>query len=230
MNNVEEIKDDYYQGLKYKDIQEKHNITYNQLIYLIQKNKWKRPSNRSNVQKGNKNAKGNKGGHAPKNNKNALTTGEYENIFSGFFSEEEKSFFDNYKIPNRKNILYKELKMLMLRESRILTRIDKYEKGKDMSIMKMTKSTSNYGTSTTTDAENNINIIHKLEEALTRVQDSIRKITDSLNKIDIDNTKIEIEKAKLEIEKKRLELELQNLEGEEIEDLTETDSDIYGSG
>ena len=38
-----------------------------------------------------------------------------------------------------------------------------------------------------------------------------------------------IEKEKLKLEQKRFELELQNAEGEEIEDLTETDRDIYGS-
>lgn len=62
-------------GMKYKDIQEKHNITKSQLVYLIQKNKWKRESNRSKVQRGNQNAKGNKGGNGPgKRNQNALTT------------------------------------------------------------------------------------------------------------------------------------------------------------
>jgi len=32
------------------------------------------------------------GGGAPKGNKNALTTGEYENIFYEFLDEEEKNF------------------------------------------------------------------------------------------------------------------------------------------
>lgn len=59
---MNKIKKDYMSGLKYKDIQEKYNITNNQLIYLIQKNKWKRKNNRSEALKNNKNAKGNKGG------------------------------------------------------------------------------------------------------------------------------------------------------------------------
>ena len=60
-------------GLKYKDIEGKYNITHSQLIYLIQKGKWKRKSNRSEVQKGNQNAKGNKGGNGPgQGNKNAV--------------------------------------------------------------------------------------------------------------------------------------------------------------
>ncbi len=232
---IEEIKKEYLAGKTYKDIQKKHDITNNQLIYLVQKSNWKRKSNRSKVMKKNKNAKGNSGGHAPESNKNAVITGEYENIFSGIFSEEEKNFFYNHKISNKKEVLIKELNTLIIRESRILKRIKKYENNKDMSIIRITELRSkglNYksnGKSTTTDKENNINIIHRLEDALTRVQDSIRKVTDSLNKLEIDNIKLKIEKEKLEIEKKRLELQKQNADGEEIEDTSETDDDIYGS-
>lgn len=72
---IKKIKKDYMAGVKYKEIQEKNNITNSQLIYLIQKNKWKRKSNRSEAMKNNKNSKGNKGGSgAEKGNKRALTT------------------------------------------------------------------------------------------------------------------------------------------------------------
>lgn len=72
---IKKIKKDYMAGVKYKEIQEKNNITNSQLIYLIQKNKWKRKSNRSEAMKNNKNSKGNKGGPgAEKGNKRALTT------------------------------------------------------------------------------------------------------------------------------------------------------------
>ena len=53
----------------------KYTITQSELVYLIQKSKWKRKSNRSKVLKGNKNAVGNKGGPgAEQENKNALKT------------------------------------------------------------------------------------------------------------------------------------------------------------
>jgi len=39
---IENIKNDYTAGMKYKDIQDKNNITNSQLIQLIQKNNWKR--------------------------------------------------------------------------------------------------------------------------------------------------------------------------------------------
>lgn len=230
--DISKIEKDYKKGLTYKNIQEKYSITPNQFRWLIQKNGWKRKSNRSKAQKGNKNAKGNKGGSAPKQNKNAVTTGEYEKIFSGCFSQDEKNFFNNHKMKNKKDMLLKELNLLILRESRMMNRIQNLQQKSDMTISSMTK-TNHQGTgaytTTTTHAENTVMEIQKIEEALTRVQDSIRKLTDSLNKLETDNTKLGIEKAKLEIEKKRLELELQNADGEEIEDTSETDADIYGS-
>lgn len=77
---IQSIKKDYLEGLKYTEIQEKYSITNSQLIYLIQKNKWKRKSNRSRVLKGNKNAKGNKGGPGAKEkNQNAVTTRSISN-------------------------------------------------------------------------------------------------------------------------------------------------------
>lgn len=233
--NIEEIKKDYFDGLKYKDIQEKHDITYNKLLYLIQKNKWKRQSNRSNVQKGNKNAKGNKGGRAPKRNKNALKTGEYENIFSSILSAEEKDIFENFKIQDKKKALLEESKILTIREHRMLSRIKGLqEKNKDMTVQSISKTNTqnDHWTSDTitthTQIENTTIAIQRIEEALTRVQEAKRRCIDSLNKIGLDEKRMSIEKEKLKLEQKRLEL--QNAEGEEIEDLTETDSDIYGSG
>jgi len=236
--NIRKIKKDYMSGLKYNEIQEKNNITKNQLIYLIQKNKWKRKSNRSEALKENKNAKGNKGGPgAEKGNKRALTTGEYENIFSGVLSEEENEIFNNYTIESKKDALLEELKVLTVRELRMMHRIKELsDKNKDMTIDSISK--TNYlntqwnhqnSTTTITHAENTTIAIQRIEEALTRVQESKRRCIESLNKIGIDKEKLEIEKAKLEIEKQRLAIELANQEGEEIEDTSETDVEIYGS-
>lgn len=62
-------------GKTYKQIAEKHDVTYNEVLYLVKKKKWKRESNLSKVKKGNQNAKGNKGGPgAGERNQNALTT------------------------------------------------------------------------------------------------------------------------------------------------------------
>lgn len=221
--NEKQIKKDYMSGLTYKEIQEKHDITQNKLIYLIQKNKWKRESNRSKVQKGNKNAKNNKGNKeaigAEKGNKRALVTGEYENIFSGCFSNVEMAFLEQKIEIDREKELIEEYKTLQIRKSRMLKKIQKLENGKDMTIYNMSKHSyvnDKYSTTdTTTNAENTIFLIQRIEEALTRVQESMRKCLESMHKMHIDN--------------KKLEIELAELEGDEIEDTSETDADIYGS-
>ena len=47
---INKLKNDYLQGMKYKDIMSKYNITQPELRSLIRKNKWKRSkkSNRNN--------------------------------------------------------------------------------------------------------------------------------------------------------------------------------------
>ena len=70
---TESIKTDYLNGMTYKDIFEKYNITLSDLKKIINKNKLTR--SKSELLKGNQNAKNNKGGKgAAANNKNAVTT------------------------------------------------------------------------------------------------------------------------------------------------------------
>lgn len=188
--NEKQIKKDYMSGLTYKAIQEKHNITRNKLIYLIQKNNWKRDSNRSKVQKGNKNAKNNKGNKkalgAEKGNKRALVTGEYENIFSSFLDEDEKIILES-KVLSTKEALFEELQILKIREKRMFERIKILkDKQKDMVVTRMKKDNE----TTTTEVQNTLFLINKIEDGLTRVQGEKRRILNLLYKIEIDDGKI----------------------------------------
>ncbi len=77
---IENIKTDYLNGMTYKDIFKKHNITLSDLKKII--NQYKLTRNKSELYKGNQNAKNNKGGKgATSNNNNAVVTGEYEKIY-----------------------------------------------------------------------------------------------------------------------------------------------------
>lgn len=202
---IKKIKDKYVKGLKYDEIIKEFNITKNQLIYLIQKNNWKRKSNRSKVMKNNKNAKGNKGGGAPSNNKNAVTTGEYENIFSGCFSDEEKTFLEKENLKDKKEEILLDLKILTIRESRMLNRIENLKKSNSDMVINNISKTNNRGTkwdnsTTHTQVENIIIAIQRIEEALTRVQESKRKCLDSLHRMENDDRKLELELIRLEME------------------------------
>lgn len=206
VEDVEKIKEDYMSGLKYSEIEEKHNITNNRLIYLIQKNKWKRKSNRSKLLKNNNRAKGNKGGPgAEKGNKRAVTTGEYETIFFDILSEDEKQLYESLVINNKKQCIEAEYKKLTIREYRILKRIKNIQdKNKDMNIERIVKrqynSTLSNETETVTEAINVITPLQRLEDSLTKVQDAKRKCIDSLHKMETDDRKLELDLIRLERE------------------------------
>lgn len=206
---IKKIKKDYMNGLTYKQIQEKHSIEPNQLKWIIQKNKWKRPSNRRKAQKGNKNAVGNKGGPgAGEGNKNSLTTGEYETIFFEVLTDKEKELYQACKIEDKKQSILEEIKLITIREYRIMNRIKKLqEKDKDMVVDSITKrqykSIIADNTETATQVISIITPLQKLEDALTRVQDQKRRCIDSLHKIENDDRRLELEIIRLEMEAAR---------------------------
>lgn len=201
------VKKDYMSGKTYKQIAEKYGVTYNEVLYLVRKNGWKRESNLSKVKKGNKNAVGNKGGPgAEKGNKRALITGEYETIYDELLTDEEKAIMRQKELYDKKYQIMSEIKILSVRERRILKKIQDLQSGKEMSIVRMSKSSSNNvayknnGTMTTTEAESTTNIIQRFEDALTRVQEAKRRYLDSYHKIDNDDRKLELELVRLERE------------------------------
>lgn len=209
-NKISRIKKDYMAGKTYKQIAEKHGVTYNEVLYLVKKKQWKRESNLSKVKKGNQNAKGNKGGPgAEKRNTRALKTGEYETIYDDLLTDEEKAFLKQIELDDKKYQIISEIKILSIRERRILKKIQDLQNGKEMSIVRMSKSSSNNvsyrdnGTLTTTEAESTLNIVQRLEEALTRVQEAKRRYIDSYHKIETDDRKLELDLIRLEMEAAR---------------------------
>ena len=179
---IENIKKDYLQGMKYKDIIEKYNITQPELRSIIRNNKLTRT--KSKAQMGNKNAVGNKGGYGTKNNKNAVVTGEYEKIYKDVLDEDELELYKNFEVNDKEQLLINDYKMLTIREKRMLTRISTLKhKGKDMTINFIRNKKSKFETETITDAEPTLNMIQRIEDGLTRVQEAKRKCLESLAKI-----------------------------------------------
>ncbi len=185
---IENIKNDYLQGMKYKDIITKYNITQSELRSIVYKNKLTRTKSKAQI--GNKNSVGNNGG-APEENKNAVTTGEYENIYKDVLDPEELELYENYEVDDAEQLLIEEYKILTIREKRMLKRIsDLKQRGKDMTInyIRNKKGKEN---ETITDAEPTLNLIQRIEDGLTRVQEAKRKCIDSLTRLnnkDEDNT------------------------------------------
>jgi hypothetical protein len=128
---------------------------------------------------GSKNALGNAGGAAPAGNKNAVSTGEFERIMYDTFDPDEISLVGSIQ-PDEEKLLLEEIRILTVRERRMLKRIDDLIKKnpKGMAIDEvMTVSNTPTGDGNkpgrdirTTKVVPVLEQIHRIEEALTRVQ------------------------------------------------------------
>lgn len=201
---IESIKNDYLNGMTYKDIYKKHNITLSDLKKIIYKYNLTR--NKSELYKGNQNAKKNKGGTgATSNNKNAVVTGEYEQIYEDVLTEAETKFYNNYTINDNDidNLLLdeytREYKILTIREMRMLKRIKVLEeKNNDMMIGSIRKKNSDGDTETVTEAEPVSKTIARIEDGLTRVQESKRKSRENMLKLGFSKKMLELKEKQIE--------------------------------
>ena len=201
-NKEEKIKNDYLQGMRYKDIFKKYNITLPDLKKIIRKYNLTR--DKSQVLKGNKNAKINKGGQPPMGNKNAVTTGEYESIFQDVLTDEEKDIFKKIKVENTDSLLLneyiEEYKLLTIREFRMMRRIMTLEKSKtDMTIGSIKKKNNSQGNiETTTEAEATLDKIQRIEDGLTRVTEAKRKSRENMIKLGFSKRELELKEKQAE--------------------------------
>lgn len=198
----ENIKNDYLQGMRYKDIFKKYNITLPDLKKIIRKYNLTR--DKSQVLKGNKNAKNNKGGQPPIGNKNAVTTGEYESIFQNVLTDEEKSIFKKIKVENTDSLLLneyiEEYKLLTIRELRMMRRIMTLEQSeRDMTIGSIKKKNNSQGNiETTTEAEATLDKIQRIEDGLTRVTEAKRKSRENMIKLGFSKRELELKEKQAE--------------------------------
>lgn len=125
----------YQTGMKYKDIAEKYGVTINTVKSWKTRYQWSNDKKKSvhtksekvciqkGGQPGNKNAVGNKGGAAPKENKNAVKTGEFETLFFNALEEDEKQLIGMIQL-DKEQLLLQEIQLLTVRERRMLKRIE----------------------------------------------------------------------------------------------------------
>lgn len=204
LKKIENIKNDYLNGMTYKDIYKKHNITLSDLKKIIYKYNLTR--NKSELYKGNQNAKKNKGGTgAASNNKNAVVTGEYEQIYKDVLTEEETKFYNNYTINDNDidNLLLdeytREYKILTIREMRMMNRIKILEsKNSDMMINSIRKKNNGGDTETITEAESVSKTIARIEDGLTRVQESKRKSRENMLKLGFSKKMLKLKEKQIE--------------------------------
>lgn len=182
-------------------------------------------------QPGNKNAVGNAGGAAPKQNKNALTTGEFETLFFDTLDPDELQLVQTVQ-PDKEQLLLQEIQLLTVRERRMLKRIDHLRQldqdaGGDtdqtlpgMTVTKYSTGTEKGKPTDLKEYEGILGQIQSIEDALTRVQARRQRSIEALHKFGFDDAHLELIRA-----------QTNKLTGnnQEIEDMDDIEGDIYGA-
>ena len=217
----------YREGWKLVDIAKELDVPEGTVRRWKSTQDWEseRSDKKANVRKSkggqpnNKNAVGNKGGSAPegnknalgygapKRNKNAVTTGEFETLFFDCLNSEEQEMIEQIQL-DKNQLLLQEIQLLTVRERRMLKRIEflkrtQEEQTGEAQGMNAVK----YKTGVEKDKETDLfeyagilGQIQNIENALTRVQASKQRAIDSLHRYGYDDARLEIELMKIELE------------------------------
>ena len=213
----DKAKQDYLNGMKYKDIAEKYNISMNTLKSWIKRYNWSderkklnkkgAPKKKRGAPLNNANAKGNSGGAAPPGNLNAIKHGAYQSIYADMLGPEEKILFN--MIQPTLNI-DDEIKILRLKIARLLGREKTFFY--NMFGIKVEKDISE---------EDRIKGINECMDQLRRLIDLKAKIAGDTERLELEKEKFEFNKYKADIElqlkKEKLELEKLKVQGEDEE-------------
>lgn len=199
-------------------------------------------TNKGGAPPGNKNAVGNKGNKSaspPKRNKNAVKTGEYETIFADLLSDEEKDIYSNMN-DDPFFILEEEIRILKIRQYRMLKRIKDAEAGLNdeeverlQQLRKVKEPSVIDGKMVTVKREvlKDVQITRKtfrklddilaIEDALTRVSNQLTKSIKQLNELSLSQDKKVLfgrQTEKLDAEIRRLKIQNGDIGPEEIGD------------
>lgn len=206
----------YKQGLKLIDISGKLGVPEGTIRSWKNRYKWDNDSNaalqkkKCNVAKGKGGQPGNKNalGHgAPKQNKNAVTTGEFETLLFDCLDSEEQSLIEQIQL-DKNQLLLQEIQLLTVRERRMLKRIEALKRtedenngiGKDMTAVKYKIGMEKDKDTDLFEYAGILGQIQNIENALTRVQASKQRAIDSLHRYGYDDARLEIELMKIELE------------------------------
>lgn len=156
-------------------------------------------------QPGNQNAAGY---GAPEQNKNAVTTGEFETLFFDCLDSDERRLAA--AVPqDKEQLLLQEIQLLTVRERRMLKRIENLRQADFTTVSKKSGIEKGEWTNLSEDRAT-LGQIQNIEDALTRVQARKQAAIDSLHRYGVDD-------ARLEIELMRLDLQALKLGGQETE-------------
>lgn len=258
----------YKKGMKYKEIAEKIGVPLNTVKSWATRY-WKdgkvatkaKPATKPEVAtsprkagapKGNVNAVGNKGG-APFGNTNAMKHGGYSTIWASSLTEAEREALEELENADEETILVEEIRLLTIREARIMKRIKELtEKEKKSPMMAASISTSQDrrdfkrldGDKDREDQDKELYIERQDEKIqagkilpgnLTHVSTISESTYQVIHRLEVLLTDVQRQKTKaasmlanLRLNQKRLEFEMQKV-NPELEDISDTEDIIYGN-
>jgi len=212
---IKQAKVLYLKGLKLVEIASLLNLPEGTVRRWKSTHKWDNERSDKNSERshrkgppiGNKNAVGNDGG-APKENKNAVKTGEFETLFFDALEEDEKKLISLVQL-NKEKLLLQEIQLLTVRERRMLKRIEaikqaeadqEEKKAAGMTAVKYKSGTEKDKWTDLTEYTGALGQIQAVEDALTRVQARKQKAIDSLHRYGFDDARLELQIMKVELE------------------------------
>jgi uncharacterized protein YjcR len=169
------VKQDYLQGMKYKDLAEKYGVSINTIKSWIKRYGWTdekksdipregAPKNKKGAPLNNKNAVGNPGGGAPVGNKNAEGHGaplenknaETHGFFSKYLPEDALKIIQEIETKSPLDILWDQIVIqytAIIRSQRIMYVTDKGEMIKELKKSKVKKKDKSTEKTSTNESE-----------------------------------------------------------------------------
>lgn len=227
----EKVKQDYLEGMKYKDICEKYNLSINTLKSWIKRYGWAdekkyqskqcAPNKKRGAPIGNKNAVGNNGGAPPKN-KNA----EKHGFFSKYLPEETMNIIQAIKEKNPLDILWENIQIqyaAIIRAQKIMyvrdindKTVEKVEERRGKVIGERWEVQQAW--------DKQANFLQAQSRAMAELRNMIKQYDELLHA----NRDLVTEEQKMRIEKLRADVNRITGNYAEVEDLSEIYKEIYG--
>ncbi|BBW97236.1 phage terminase small subunit [Geobacillus subterraneus] len=211
---------DYVKGMKYKDIAEKYGVSLNTVKSWKKRYGWTREKgahkeksvhtkNKRGAPIGNINAKGNKGGAAPKGNQNALKHG----FFSKYIPEETLEIMGMLEEKSPADLIWDQIMIqyaAIIRAQKIMFVTDKDEIIKELKKEKEFSTENGGGTETEWEFQfawdRHATFLNAQSRAMSELRSLIKQFEEMVS-VD-DERRLKIEQMKLGIEKTKKETEL----------------------
>ncbi|MEC2222866.1 MULTISPECIES: phage terminase small subunit [Heyndrickxia] len=209
---------DYVKGMKYKDIAEKYGVSLNTVKSWKKRYGWTREKgahkekgvhtkNKRGAPIGNINAKGNKGGAAPKGNQNALKHG----FFSKYIPEETLEIMGMLEEKSPADLLYDQIIIqyaAIIRAQQIMFVTDKNEMIKEIKKEKETWGENSRGSETEWEFQFAWDRQATFLNAQSRAMSELRSLIKQFNELahEDDERRLKLEQMQLNIDKTKAKI------------------------